>query len=118
MCEEKVFEPIMCDTCLETIIPIDPRQVRCVTGIKGVLSDCQKKAKTKISADHSKPKSGKGKTKRVCLKCRKKFPSTGPFNRVCDKCRCINERVKKESKLGITSIGRKHDPSLTEFINV
>ncbi len=118
MSEEKVFEPIICDTCLETIIPIDPRQVRCVTGIKDVLSACQKKAKLKISADHKKPKAGKGNKKRVCLRCNNKFSSTGPFNRVCNKCRCINERVKKESKLGITSIGHKHDPSLTEFLNV
>ena len=31
--------------------------------------------------------------KRVCLKCGEKFPSKGPFNRVCDKCSSMNERV-------------------------
>lgn len=33
------------------------------------------------------------KQKRVCLKCGEKFPSKGPYNRVCDKCRSVNERV-------------------------
>jgi len=33
------------------------------------------------------------KQKRVCLKCGEKFPSKGPFNRVCDKCSSMNERV-------------------------
>ncbi len=33
------------------------------------------------------------KQKRVCLKCGEKFPSKGPFNRVCDKCSSTNERV-------------------------
>jgi ribosomal protein L40E len=31
--------------------------------------------------------------KRVCLKCGGKFPSKGPYNRVCDKCSSMNERV-------------------------
>jgi len=31
--------------------------------------------------------------KRVCLKCGKKFPSKGPYNRICDKCSSTNERV-------------------------
>ncbi len=33
------------------------------------------------------------KRKRVCLKCGEKFPSKGPYNRVCDKCSSMNERV-------------------------
>ncbi len=31
--------------------------------------------------------------KRTCLKCREKFPSKGPYNRICDKCSSTNERV-------------------------
>ncbi len=33
------------------------------------------------------------KQKRVCLKCGEKFPSKGSYNRVCDKCSSMNERV-------------------------
>ena len=33
------------------------------------------------------------KQKRSCLKCGEKFPSKGPYNRVCDKCSSMNERV-------------------------
>lgn len=32
--------------------------------------------------------------KRLCLKCGKKFPSKGPYNRICEKCSFINERMK------------------------
>ena len=31
--------------------------------------------------------------KRICLKCGEKFSSKGPYNRVCDKCSSVNERV-------------------------
>jgi hypothetical protein len=60
-------------------------------------------------SDYSKPKSknmklkdtnkGSGTTetsskqKRLCLKCGEKFPSKGPYNRLCDKCSSMNERV-------------------------
>lgn len=33
------------------------------------------------------------KQKRICLKCGEKFASKGPYNRVCDKCSSMNERV-------------------------
>lgn len=33
------------------------------------------------------------KKKRVCLKCGKQFLSKGPYNRICDKCCLMNERV-------------------------
>jgi len=33
------------------------------------------------------------KQKRMCLKCGEKFPSKGPYNRLCDKCSSMNERV-------------------------
>ena len=33
------------------------------------------------------------KQKRMCLKCGEKFPSKGLYNRICDKCSSMNERV-------------------------
>ncbi len=48
------------------------------------LKDASKEASTKVVSV---------KQKRVCLKCGEKFPSKGPFNRVCDKCSSTNERV-------------------------
>ncbi len=33
------------------------------------------------------------KKKRACLKCGKQFLSKGPYNRICDKCGLMNERV-------------------------
>ncbi len=48
------------------------------------LKDTNKEASTKVISL---------KQKRVCLICGDKFPSKGPFNRVCDKCSSTNERV-------------------------
>ena len=48
------------------------------------LKDTSKEASTKVISL---------KQKRVCLKCGEKFPSKGPYNRVCDKCSSMNERV-------------------------
>ncbi len=33
------------------------------------------------------------KKKRACLKCGNQFLSKGPYNRICDKCGLMNERV-------------------------
>ena len=33
------------------------------------------------------------KTKRICLRCGKRFPSTGPGNRICSKCAKINSDI-------------------------
>ena len=32
-------------------------------------------------------------TKRVCLRCKKKFDSTGKFNKICDACKAINKTM-------------------------
>jgi hypothetical protein len=37
------------------------------------------------------------KKKRACLKCGKQFLSKGPYNRICDKCGLMNERVASSS---------------------
>ncbi len=44
--------------------------------------------------------------KRMCLKCGEKFPSKGPYNRICDKCSSVNERVASS-----TYAVRKNAPS-------
>ncbi len=33
------------------------------------------------------------KKRRLCLKCGMKFPSSGPYHRVCEKCASTNSRV-------------------------
>lgn len=37
------------------------------------------------------------KKKRYCLKCRKQFLSKGPYNRICEKCSLINERIASDT---------------------
>jgi ribosomal protein S27AE len=37
------------------------------------------------------------KKKRACLKCGNQFLSKGPYNRICDKCGLMNERVASSS---------------------
>ena len=53
----------------------------------------RKKMKLKDTDNEANTKAISLKQKRVCLKCGEKFPSKGPYNRVCDKCSSMNERV-------------------------
>ncbi len=53
----------------------------------------RKKMKLKDASKETSTKVVSVKQKRVCLKCGEKFPSKGPYNRVCDKCSSTNERV-------------------------
>ena len=53
----------------------------------------RKKMKLKDTSEEVSTKVISLKQKRVCLKCGEKFPSKGPYNRVCDKCSSMNERV-------------------------
>ncbi len=91
---------IICDVCQKKIQPETPAQVRCVSGIEDVLSDCQIKARNRIAQKHhEKKKEGS----RPCLKCGKKFASEGEFNRICDTCNSINSRVaRKEHRMAAT----------------
>lgn len=61
------------------------------------VSECSKPNSNKIkSKDTTKgvyTKAIGSKQKRMCLKCGEKFPSKGPYNRICDKCSSMNERV-------------------------
>ena len=53
----------------------------------------RKKMKSKeVAEGFSTTKTGL-KKKRACLKCGKQFLSKGPYNRICDKCGLMNERV-------------------------
>ncbi len=45
---------------------------------------------TSLSCDTNKFGS---KKKRLCLKCGEKFLSERPYNRICEKCSLINERI-------------------------
>ena len=56
------------------------------------ISDCSKPNSKKIKLQ-GESKGASLKQKRSCLKCGEKFPSKGPYNRVCDKCSSMNERV-------------------------
>jgi hypothetical protein len=69
-----------------------------MSGKKGVLSECQIKANAKSMVEYHEKKKGGNKD---CLKCGKKFPSKGDYNRVCDSCSAINDRMaRKEHKIG------------------
>ncbi len=53
----------------------------------------RKKMKPKDTNNGDSTTGTVSKQKRMCLKCGEKFPSKGPYNRVCDKCSSVNERV-------------------------
>ena len=61
------------------------------------ISECSKpnikSVKLKDTIEGVYTKVTGSKQKRMCLKCGEKFPSKGPYNRICDKCSSMNERV-------------------------
>jgi len=64
--------------------------------MKNVVECSKPKSKKMKLKDRGEGIGTKGtglKQKRICLKCGEKFPSKGPYNRICDKCSSINERV-------------------------
>jgi hypothetical protein len=126
---------IMCDVCKRSIIQQDPNQKRCVAEGDGD-SECQKIAKARTAANHytpvtkelpeaeeTKPPGRKPKskrTKRICMKCHRKFPSTGPYHRICDKCNTLNERVSRKEVKSISNGEinnyRRAGDMITEFV--
>ena len=47
--------------------------------------------------------------KRLCLKCGKKFSSKGLYNRICERCSLLNERmVKSTYSVGNTTSDKPH----------
>jgi Zn finger protein HypA/HybF involved in hydrogenase expression len=61
------------------------------------ISECSKpnikSVKLKDTIEEVYTKVTGSKQKRMCLKCGEKFPSKGPYNRICEKCSSMNERV-------------------------
>jgi hypothetical protein len=128
---------IKCDVCFKLITQQDPNQKRCVSDEKEVDSRCQKMAKARTAASHYDPiikglsepeevglsgrPSKSKREKRICMKCGKKFPSTGPYNRICDKCNTMNERVAstgfKMAAPGEVNNYRRQGDSFTEFVD-
>ncbi len=93
---------VICDVCQTKVKKTDPLQKRCTSGIKGVLSECQKEGmrrnSNKNNDDDDLPEIVT--TKRLCLKCGDIFDSLHIHNRICDKCTVINDRgVRKEHRV-------------------
>ncbi len=57
------------------------------------LKPSRKKMKSREVLGGLSTTKGGLKKKRACLKCGKQFLSKGPYNRICDKCGLMNERV-------------------------
>lgn len=91
--KKKKLRFIYCDTCHKKIKQIDARQVRCMSKEKGKLSPCQIIANDKATVARRKKKKDGNK---ICLKCGKKFPSKGDYNRICEPCSGINNRVARK----------------------
>jgi hypothetical protein len=100
--DEKLPQTLICDQCKKTIPRTDLHQKRCVSGKKGILSACQKKAIKDHGAKHYKEVTVK-KHKSVCLKCGGKFSSDGKFHRICDPCSSINSRISVKEHRSLTS---------------
>ena len=50
----------------------------------------------------------RSKKKRLCLKCGKRFLSKGLYNRVCERCGLLNERMATSTySIGDTSPGKQ-----------
>ncbi len=92
---------VICDVCQTKVKKSDPLQKRCTSGIKGVLSECQKEGMRRNSNKSNKEEDNNlpevPTTKRYCLKCRKMFDSVHKYNRICDKCTVINDRGTRKA---------------------
>lgn len=92
--KKKELRFIYCDICHKKQKQIDARQVRCVSGVEGVLSECQQIAKDRaVESWRKNNKEKKEKGKKDCLKCGVPFPSEGDYNRICDSCSTVNGRM-------------------------
>jgi hypothetical protein len=72
----------------------------------GYLTSNRKK---KIFRENSNISRVKWKKKRLCLRCEKMFLSKGPYNRVCERCSLLNERMATSTySIGNTSQDKSH----------
>jgi hypothetical protein len=111
---------LTCDTCGSDIKKQDAMQKRCITGIKGKSSECQKKAMRKYAANqyHAPPVKTRGKDNRLCLKCGEMFESEHVYNRICDNCRVSNDREARISHRFVQAGGHLNsDRSLCEVVD-
>ena len=60
------------------------------------VSNCSKPNRKKMKSKVTDIGAGL-RQKRMCLKCGEKFHSKGPYNRICEKCSLMNERVAKST---------------------
>lgn len=101
---------VICDICRTKVGKTDPLQKRCTSGIKGVLSPCQKEGMRRNSNKNYEDDLPDVRTeKRTCMKCRIKFDSLHPYNRICDKCTIANDKgVRMEHRVSeAMATGRK-----------
>ncbi len=90
---------MVCDVCQKKVKKTDSLQKRCTSGIKGVLSECQREGMRRNSSNSDNDLPDVITSKRTCLKCGRKFNSLHKYNRICDNCTVINDRgVRKEYK--------------------
>ncbi|MCP5008196.1 MAG: hypothetical protein GY941_30320 [Planctomycetes bacterium] len=61
------------------------------------ISMNRKESKIDGTYEKRKPAGNKSKQKRACLRCERKFISSGPYNRICEKCRLANERISSSA---------------------
>lgn len=89
---------VICDVCRTKVKKTDPLQKRCTSGIKDVLSECQKEGmrrNTRKSPDEREQRFANIPTKkRLCLKCEQKFDSISPYNRICEPCGIENDELQ------------------------
>jgi hypothetical protein len=96
--KRKELRFIYCDICHKKQRQLDARQVRCMSAVKGELSECQQIAKTRAIETFRKKKKKEDKNnKRHCLKCGKMFVGNGKYNRVCSTCAVVNSRMPRTS---------------------
>jgi hypothetical protein len=105
--DKGLSKTLVCDQCKKTIPRTDLHQKRCVSGTKGILSPCQKKAIKDHGAKHYKEVTVR-KHKSVCLRCGKKFSSDGKYHRICDPCTAINSRISVKEHKSVTHSNYKN----------
>jgi hypothetical protein len=77
--------------------------------ISGYLISNRKKKGLRKNPKNSNISRARLQEKRLCLKCGKKFPSKGLYNRICERCSLLNERmVKSTYSVGNTTSDKPH----------
>jgi Zn finger protein HypA/HybF involved in hydrogenase expression len=80
-------------TVLVRLLYVSVRRWQIMKSVSEYSKPKSKKIKSNNTTKSAYTKVTGVKQKRMCLKCGEKFPSKGPYNRICDKCSSMNERV-------------------------